>query len=211
MSPLTPRPIPRFVADSAREGFPYGEWGATLTEEFARACEPHRGEAGEPGEVVWFPERTWGGRTYVPATAPAGEEGEREYFGYVSFERTEDAAPAGVRSVADFTEETADANPDWKIDLNEEVIGTWHGEIDRRGGIQREGAVTLVWGRPLVPGAFAVTAELDGSAADQGPVADGRFTLVALDDISGFGDTLYMEVKLWNKRGVELASESLYD
>jgi hypothetical protein len=211
MSPLTARPIPRFIADSTREGFPYGEWGERLAAEFGRACQPHAAEAGEPGEIVWYPDRTWGGRTYVPATAPAGEKGSREYFGYVSFERPDEGEPGSLRAVADFTEETADAHPEWKIDLNEEVIGAWHGETDRRDGTQREGAVTLVWGRPLVPGAFAVSAELDGDAADQAPVLDDRLTVVALDDVSGFGDTLYLEVKLWNKRGAEVASESLYD
>ena len=33
------------------------------------------------GEITWFPDRTWGGRTYVPATAPADDGGE--VFGYV--------------------------------------------------------------------------------------------------------------------------------
>jgi hypothetical protein len=38
-----------------------------------------------------------------------------------------------------------------------------------------------------------------------------RFTLVALDAVSGFGpDSLYLEIKLWGKRSEPLAVESLY-
>ena len=70
MPPL-PRPFPRFIADSPQEGKPYGRWEERLAEELAKACEPHASEAGaplDPRRVRWFPERTWGGRVYVPAT-----------------------------------------------------------------------------------------------------------------------------------------------
>jgi hypothetical protein len=73
------------------------------------------------------------------------------------------------------------------------------------------GDVTLVWGRPLVPGAAAATAELDAETVDQEPISDDRFTLLALDAMVGYGDELYMSVKLWSKRASELAAESLYD
>src|SRR2546423_15028490 len=46
MSPPIARPFPCFIADSPQEGKPYGRWAERLTEEFARACEPHAGEAG---------------------------------------------------------------------------------------------------------------------------------------------------------------------
>ena len=62
---------------------------------------------------------------------------------------------------ADFTDVLAEDNPDWKIDLNDDVIGRWRGENGRAG------AVTLVWGRPLVRGAVAATAELDAETVDQ--------------------------------------------
>ena len=100
---------------------------------------------------------------------------------------------------------TADQNPDWLIDLNEEVIGAWRGEADRRGD------VTLVWGTPLVRGAKAATAELDTEVVDQTPVTDERFTLVAIDAVKGFPDELYLEVKLWSAQAQQLAAESLYD
>ena len=96
-------------------------------------------------------------------------------------------------------------NPDWEIDLNEEVIGTWRGEGERRGD------VTLVWGTPMVRASHAATAELDGDTVDQAPVSDERFTLIALDAVKGFPDDYYLELALWTNKGGELARESLYE
>jgi hypothetical protein len=207
MSPPVRRPIPRFVADASVEALPYGRHAQRLRDAFANACEKHVGEAGgPPGEVTWFPERTWGGRVYVPAVAPVeGAATPSEYFGCVSFIRPENGEPGDFSAVADFTDVTAEGNPDWEIDLNEEVIGAWRGEGERLG------EVTLVWGTPMIRGAEAATAELDGDVIDQTPVADERFTLIAVDAVKGFPDELYLEIKLWGKRGVPLASESLYD
>jgi hypothetical protein len=207
--PPLSRPIPRFVADASVEGLPYGRWAQQLRDGFAAACESHADEAGgPPGEVTWFPERGWGGRIYVPATAAANvAEGkpEAEYFGYVSFRRTDGGEGTDLQAKADFTDVLAEQNPDWEIDLNEEVIGSWTGEADRAGD------VTLVWGTPLIRGAVAATAELDGEVVDQTPVADERFTLIALDAVKGFYDEMFLVVKLWGQRGVELAAESLYE
>jgi len=61
-----------------------------------------------------------------------------------------------------------------------------------------------------VRGALAVTAELDGEVLDQAAVSEGRFTLLAVDAVHGFGDDLFLEIKLWNRRLQEIASESLY-
>ena len=208
--PPVRRPIPRFVADASVEGLPYGRWGQRLRDEFAKACEAHISEAGgAPGELTWFPERGWGGRVYVPAVAPVEGAGEpSEYFGFVSFVRpaeADGAEPGDFESRVDFTDVTADQNPDWLIDLNEEVIGTWRGEADRRGD------VTLVWGTPLVRGAKAATAELDAEVVDQTPISDERFTLIAVDAVKGLPDDLYLEVKLWSAQGQQLAAESLYE
>ena len=210
MNPPISRPIPRFIADASVEGLPYGRWGARLRDEFAKACEPHSAEAGgPPGEVTWFPERAWGGRIYVPAVAPVqGAQEPSEYFGFVSFVRPTDeqgGEAGGFEARADFTDVTADQNPDWMIDLNEEVIGSWRGESERRAD------VTLVWGTPLVRGAKAATAELEAEVVDQTPITDERFTLVAVDAVKGFPDELYLEVKLWSEQGQQLAAESLYD
>ena len=206
-SPI-PRPIPRFIADASVEGLPYGRWAQKLRDAFAKACEPHAAESGgPPGEVTWFPERGWGGRVYVPAIAAVeGAEKTSEYFGVVSFVRGENGEPGEVKAVADFTDVVVEDNPEWEIDLNEEVIGAWRGEGDRGGDI------TLVWGTPMVQGAEAATATLDGEVLDQTPVKDDRFTLVAVDAVRGFPDRLhYLEIDLWTHKGAPIASESLYE
>jgi hypothetical protein len=204
--PPLARPFPRFIADSPQEGKPYGRWEERLREEFVSACAALGEEAAtplDPETLRWFPERGYGGRVYVPVT---GRGGALEYFGWVSFERPEEGEPGALRAKADFTDVTADDNPDWKIDLSDDVIGRWRADGSRGGD------VTLVWGLPLVGGAVAATAELDGEVTDQAPVVEGRFTLVAVDAVKGFGDDLYMEVRLWDRTLTRVvASESLYD
>jgi hypothetical protein len=215
--PPTKRPFPRFIADASQQGRPYGRFEDRLRNEFARACAGLKVEAGaalDPMTVKWFPDRSWGGRVYVPASGRAEtetttEDGEAvltEFYGWVSFTKTDtDSEPTELRSKADFTDVTAEENPDWKVDLNDDVIGSWMTD----GG--RGGDVTLIWGLPLVRGAVAVTAELTGETLDQAPVADGRFTLVTVDAVHGFGDDdLYCEVKLFDRSVRQLASESLY-
>jgi hypothetical protein len=218
MSPPISRPFPRFIADAAQEKPPYGRWAERLGEEFARACEPLAAEAGaplDPETLKWFPERAWGGRVYVPVTgsgAPRADgdadEGTPaiEYFGHVSLDRPEEGESRDLRATADFTDVTAEDNPDWRVDLNDDVIGAWHAD----GG--RGGDITLIWGLPLVRGAAAATAELDSEVLDQTAVEDGRFTLVAVDAVHGFADDLYLEIVLWDRtlRRV-VARESLYD
>ena len=206
MPPIA-RPLPRFIADTAQEGRPYGRWGERLGEAFEEACAPHREEAGsalDPTTIKWFPERAWGGRVYVPVSGRAAEAAV-EYFGWVSFTREDDSEPSDARAKADFTDVTAEQNPGWRIDLNDDVIGRWRAD----GG--RGGDVTLIWGLPLIRGAVAATAELGGEVVDQAPVEEGRFTLVAVDAVQGFGDELYLEVKLWDRQLREVAGESLYD
>jgi hypothetical protein len=66
--------------------------------------------------------------------------------------------------------------------------------------------MTLVWGVPLIAGGAIVTAELANLAVDQCELVDEHFTLIAPDNYRGD----YLEVKLWSKRGDELARESLY-
>ena len=219
-----PRPIPRFIADSTHEGIPHGRFAERLAGEFRAACErvedlPEGVPVGDV-EVEWFPERAWGGRVWVPATARVkapnasdadsggGETGSAalELFGHVSYvQPSDEGEPAEFRASADFTDVLAEDNPDWRIDLNDDVIGRWRGESGRAGD------VTLVWGRPLVRGAVAATAELELETVDQEVVSDERFTLIALDALEGYGDDVFLQVKLWSRRAQELASESLYD
>ena len=206
--PPNPRPIPHFIADSTQEGIPHGRFAERLAEAFGKACaeiEDLPEGVGLPEELDWFPERAWCGRVWVPCSARADSpEGELELFGHVSYVQHEDGEPSDFRAAADFTDVLAEDNPDWKIDLNDEVIGRWRGENGRAG------AVTLVWGRPLAQGAVAATAELDGETVDQEAVSNGRFTLLALDALEAYGDDIFMQVKLWSRRAQELASESLY-
>jgi hypothetical protein len=206
--PPNPRPIPRFIADSTQEGIPHGRFAERLTESFRQACgkvEDLPGGIEIPAEIDWFPERGWGGRVWVPCTARTeGSEGTLELFGHVSYELPQGGEPSDFRAKADFTDVLAEDNPDWRIDLNDDVIGRWRGENGRAG------AVTLVWGRPLVRGAVAATADLETETVDQEAISNERFTLIALDALEGYGDDVFLEVKLWSRRAQELASESLY-
>ena len=206
--PPNPRPIPRFIAGATQEGIPHGRFAERLREEFETACkgiEDLPAGAELPGEVDWFPERAWGGRVWVPCSARTeSEEGGLELFGHVSYVLPAEGEPEEFAAKADFTDVLAEDNPDWRIDLNDDVIGRWRGENGRAG------AVTLVWGRPLVRGAVAATAELDGETVDQEVVSQDRFTLIALDALEAYGDDIFMQVKLWSRRALELASESLY-
>ena len=206
--PPDPRPIPRFIADSTQEGIPHGRFAERLGEAFRKACAeiedlPDGVEA--PAELDWFPERAWGGRVWVPCSARADSaEGTLELFGHVSYVQHLEGEQTGFAAKADFTDILAADNPDWRIDLNDDVVGRWRGENGRAG------AVTLVWGRPLVRGAIAATAVLEGETVDQELISQDRFTLIALDALEGYGDEVFMEVKLWSRRADELASETLY-
>jgi len=189
-----PRQIPRFAAEPPQEPLPYGRWAEALAERFAGAAE------GEIGEIVWFPDRTWAGRTYVPATAPT--DGGGEAFGYVSYTREHEGAQAtDFEAVVDHTEETAAENPDWALDLSDQEIGHWRGPEGRRG------VITLVWGVALRSNGAAATTELGPDTTDQCELIDGRFTLVSVDAYTGD----YVEVRLYGARGEELARESLYE
>jgi hypothetical protein len=199
--PPDERPIPRFIAEPPHDALPYGRWADQLRGLFLDAvAEIEADEAiGQAGEITWFPERTFGGRTYVPATAPT-EEGF-EVFGYVAFEQGDGGEPTAFLAHADYTDETAEANPDWEVDLSDEEIDTWRGTKELRGNI------ALVWGRALRPGGAIATAELGPTTTDQCEVIEDRFTLVSLDDWTG--DLL--EVKVWDAKGGQIASESLYE
>ncbi len=198
--PPTDRFVISFAAEPPQEPLPYGRWGDTLKGHFLRAVvavDTEGTKLGEPGEIAWFPDRTYAGRTYIPAVARTSEG--YELFGYVSFAEGS-GGPEDFVSSADFTSELAEANPEWRLDLNDEVIATWRGEHGNTAD------VTLVWGVPLVPGGAVVTAELANLAVDQCELSDERFTLIAPDNYRSD----YLEIKLWSKSGDELARESLY-
>ena len=201
--PSEERFVPRFAAEPPQEDLPYGRWGRRLGEEFLAAAaqlDAEGSELGTASEIIWYPDRTWHGRTYVPATASTSEG--YELFGYVRFIAPGEGRgePSELVAQVDFTEETAERNPDWRLDLCDEVIGSWRGE----GG--SVAAMTLVWGHPLVSGGRIATAELADLAVDQCALVSERFTLIAPDDYRH--DLL--EIKLFDANGNELARESLY-
>jgi hypothetical protein len=202
--PPVERVVPSFAAEPPQEGLPYGRWAQRLEEELHAVwanLDTDGQDLGEPGEIAWYPDRTWHGRRYLPATAITS--GGYELYGYVRFVTGagEDEEPLELTASGDFTEETAARNPDWKLDVCDEVVGSWHG---REGAVA---AMTLVWGRPLVGAGRIVTAELGRATVDQCELIEQRFTLLAPDDYRH--DLL--EIKLWGGKGQELACESLYE
>jgi hypothetical protein len=199
--------VPRFAAEPPQEELPYGRWAERLEQEFLSAVLRLESDEdlGEPGAIAWYPDRTWHGHTYVPGSALTSTG--YELFGYLRFlpgiassPEGDDGGPSEFSAYVDFTDETAERNPDWKLDLCEEIIGAWRGE---NGAVAK---MTLVWGRPLLPGGELVTAELADLAVDQCPLVEERFTLIAPDDYRH--DLL--EIKLFDGKARELARESLY-
>ena len=198
--PPTDRFVISYAAEPPQETLPYGRWADTLRERFLgaiRELDTEGEEIGEPGDIAWFPDRAFGARTYIPAVART--TGGYELFGYVSFGEGA-GGPSDFTASVDFTSETAESNPDWKLDLNDDVIGTWRGEQGKTADM------TLVWGVPMIPGGAIVTAELANLAVDQCELVDERFTLIAPDNYRSD----FVDVKLWDRRGHELAVESLY-
>src|SRR5215216_8123206 len=117
--PPEERFVCRFAAEPPQEGPATGRWAETLQGEFLAAClriDAEGEDLGGAGVPTWFPDRSWNGRTYVPVTARTSTG--LELFGYVSF-APGDPEPSDFAASADFTAETADRNPDWRIDLSE--------------------------------------------------------------------------------------------
>jgi hypothetical protein len=205
--PPVERFVCRFAAEPPQEGLPHGAWAHTLQAEFLAAClriDAEGQEIGEARELRWFPDRTWDGRTYVPVTA--GTTTGLELFGFVSFVpgdpdgEGDEQEPTDFAASADYTDELAEAHPEWRMDLCDEVIGTWRGEVGHAA------EMTLVWGTPQIRGGTIATAELADLCVDQCMLIGDRFTLIAPDDYRQD----FLEIKLFNVRGEELARESLY-
>jgi len=192
-------PICRFAAEPPQGDLPPQD---TLKAEFLSACLRVETEEGDPelgtaGDIHWFPDRTWSGRTYVPATART--DTGLELYGYVSFAPGDE--PAELYAWADYTPDTADKNPDWEMDISQEVVGGW------RGDNGQVAAMTLIWGVPITPNGRVVTAELGRTTVDEATIAGERFTLLAPD---AYDDT-FLEVVLRDAAGNTLARESLYE
>src|SRR3712207_1519937 len=125
--PPEERFVTRFAAEPPQDSLPYGRWAETLRAEFRGAVFEIGEDVGEIGELRFFPDRTWWGRTYVPVTTRTSSG--LDVYGFVSFAPGGgDDEPSDFAAHADWTEETAEANPDWRMDLCEEVVGGWRGE-----------------------------------------------------------------------------------
>ena len=114
-----------------------------------------------PGQMTWFPDRTWGGRTYVPASTRSSTG--FELYGYVSF--TPGDQPRSPRTsshgrTSPTSPPTTTPSGGWTSPRRS--IGGWRGE---QGKVA---AMTLVWGHPLLRGAATATAEL--ARPDRRPV-----------------------------------------
>src|SRR5918995_948424 len=189
-------PICRFAAEPPQGGLPAED---DLKAEFLAAClrvetDPDDPDLGEAGDIHWFPDRTWSGRTYVPATART--DTGLELFGYVSFAPGDE--PGELYAWADYTPDVAEDHPEWRMDLCQEVVGGWRGE---RGQVA---AMTLIWGVPFERRGGLVTAELGDVRVDETEVTGERFTLLAPDAY----DDAYLDVVLWDGSGRELVRES---
>jgi hypothetical protein len=197
MPPANP-PVPANVAEPPKEPTPSGRWADRLRAEFLAAAADLE-EASTIGDLRFFPDRTWHGYTYIPLSG-ATESGN-EVYGYVRFVAGTDGRDQGdFTAYADFTEETAARNPDWHLDLSDEVVGSWRGADDAVA------QMTLVWGTSLIAGGAVATAELGEQTVDQCTLVDDHFTLLAPDDFAG----ALLEVRLYADDDAELARESLY-
>ena len=156
-------------------------------------------DLGNTGGLVWYPDRSWHGRTYVPCTASTSNG--FEVYGYLRLLSGAALDTAELAAWVDFADETAQRNPLWTLDLCDEVIGSWRGEDGQSA------SMTLVWGRALVSGGAVVTAELSDLVVDQCTLVQDRFALIAPDDYRGE----LLDIKLYSSGGGELARESLYD
>ena len=193
-------PICRFPAEPPQGGLPPED---VLQREFLAAClkvetEPDDPDLGAAGDIHWFPDRTWSGRTYVPATART--DTGLEVFGYVSFAAGDDEW-SELYGWADYTPDVAEDHPEWRMDISQEVVGSWRGERSQVA------AMTLIWGVPFERRGNLVTAELGDIRVDEAEIVDERFTLLAPDAY----DDDYLDIVLWDGGGRELVRESLYE
>src|SRR5436305_12563251 len=124
--PPEERVVPRFAAEPPQELLPYGRWADRLRDEFLAAAAGLE-DVGEPGDVLFYPDRTWHGRTWVPATAPTWTG--LELVGFVSLRPAADGGePTAFAAQADGSDDRGAQHPGRKHHLNHNEVGK------RRGG-----------------------------------------------------------------------------
>jgi len=100
-----------------------GAMASPCAGEFAKAFEPHVEEAESPGEVVLVPERSWGGRSPSRPSHPCTGAKVATITSVLLLHPPLRASPGDFQRPPTSPTVTADDNPYWMIDLNEEVTG----------------------------------------------------------------------------------------
>ena len=200
--PPSERPDPRCTSPSRRRSrCPTAAGPRRCSSTSGDECQrdrrgPRRGRRARLGS----PSARWGGRTYLPVTAPAADGGE--LFGYVSWRREHEGAQAADFEAAGELhrghrrgEPRLEARPlrpgDRPLARRRGAARHDHAGVGRGAGAQRRGGH-----RRAGP-----------TTTDQCELVDDRFTLVSLDRFTGD----YVEVRLYGPKGAELAAEPLYE
>ena len=205
--PPVERFVCRFAAEPPQEAPPHGAWADTCRRSSSPpACGSTRRarSSARRGELRWFPDRTWNG-PHVRARDGAhvvrpGAVRLRLLPPRRPGRTAASAEPSDFAATADFTDETAERNPEWRIDLCEEVVGGWRGEGGRvRGDDARLGRAAVSRRRARDRGA---------RRPRRRPVRDPRRPLHA--DRARRLPLGLPRVKLWDADGRSSLRESLY-
>ena len=210
--PPNPRPIPRFIADTHPGGDPARPLRrAAAPSRSAKACDGDRGPARRASSCrarsTGSPSAPGAAGSGCPARpGPRAPEGELELFGHVSY-----VQPRGGRAERLPRQGRLHRRPRrGQPGLEDRPQRRRDRPLARRERPRRRRHPRLgpAAGRaapsPPPPSSTRET-------VDQEAISNGRFTLIALDALEGYGDDIFMQVKLWSRRAQELASESLYD
>ena len=115
-------------------------------EHFLAACrelDTEGEDLGEAGEIAWFPDRSYDGRTYVPAVARTTTG--YELFGFVSFGEADDGSPERLSRRAP----TSPRRPPSPTPTGG-WISTTTSSAAWRGEKGKVADMTLVWGVPMI-------------------------------------------------------------
>ena len=132
--PPTDRFVIRFAAEPPQDA-PVRALGRHASRPFLAAIDADRSEdeeLGEIGEIIVVSGSHVHGAHLRPAVARTARATSSSVR-LVLRGRRRASGPADFEALADFTAEIAESNPDWKLDLNDEVIGSWRGEQGKRG------------------------------------------------------------------------------
>ena len=204
--PPVERFVCRFAAEPPQEALPHGAWAQTLQAEFLAAClriDAEGEELGEAGELRWFPDRTWNGRTYVPVDGAHDDRPRAVRLRLLRPATRTDgrAEPSDFDSTRRLHRRDRRAQPGLAASTSARRCR----QLARRGRPQRRHDARL--GRAADRRARASpppSSPASRSTSARSPT--DRFTLIAPDDYRSD----FLDVKLWDGDGRELASESLY-